>query len=42
MRKDNSDCVHIVIEVDKFEKLPKLCLEKMEFLKEDFPEMFEE
>ncbi len=41
LRKENLDRDDIVIAVDKrMKKLPKFPLEKIEFLKEDFPEMF--
>jgi len=43
VREEDLEGEDIVIAVDeKLEKLPKFPLEKIEFLKEDFPEMFKE
>jgi hypothetical protein len=41
IKKEDLDKEHIVVAVDrKMKRLPKFPLEKIEFLKEDFPEMF--
>ncbi|MEM3426441.1 MAG: hypothetical protein QXI42_11680 [Thermoproteota archaeon] len=43
VREEDLDREDIVVAVDeRLEKLPKFSLEKIEFLKEDFPEMFKE
>ncbi|MEM3586385.1 MAG: hypothetical protein QXO71_03590, partial [Candidatus Jordarchaeaceae archaeon] len=43
VREEDLNREDIVIAVDdRLEKLPKFSLEKIEFLKEDFPEMFKE
>jgi hypothetical protein len=41
IKEEDLDKENIVIAVDsKMKRLPKFPLEKIEFLKEDFPEMF--
>ncbi|MEM3745960.1 MAG: hypothetical protein QXN67_00610 [Thermoproteota archaeon] len=43
VREEDLDREDIVVAVDeRLEKLPKFSLEKIEFLKENFPEMFKE
>ncbi|MBO3842205.1 MAG: hypothetical protein FGF48_07300 [Candidatus Brockarchaeota archaeon] len=41
VREEDLDREDVIVAVDeRLEKLPKFPLEKIEFLKEDFPEMF--